>query len=106
MQQDKKAEAISSAMHSLEDGVDMEIAQAAHLMAELANYRVDMEMDGAAGQKALQRMAEAQRHLVEARMKIVGAHASVAEAFEVHNEWPFACPDTIAEVTKLELVKG
>ncbi|MEO9461336.1 MAG: hypothetical protein ABJ242_01250 [Marinomonas sp.] len=104
MQQDQQAKAISAAMHSLEDGVDMEIVQAAQLMALMADYRVEADMDAATGQKALARMADAQKHLIEARMKVVAAHASVADAFEVHNVWPYECPDASAKVTELKLV--
>ncbi|MEP2734923.1 MAG: hypothetical protein ABJP34_01400 [Erythrobacter sp.] len=111
MTQDSKANAISAAMHGLEDGVDLEIGQAAHLMGQLVEYRIDNDMDAAAGQKALARMADAQKHLIEARMKVVAAHASVAEAFEKTHSETFTCPDTQAElqndnVTKLELVNG
>ena len=109
MTQDTKANAISAAMHALEDGVDLEIGQAAQLMGQMVEYRLDNDMDAAAGQKALTRMADAQKHLIEARMKVVAAHASVAEAFEVTNEHPFDCPDFAAKrdsdnVAKLELV--
>lgn len=104
MQQDKQAQAISDAMHSLEDGVDMEIVQAAQLMALMADYRVEADMDAATGQKALARMADAQKHLIEARMKVVAAHASVADAFEVTNAFPFDCPDSAELVPPLKLV--
>ncbi len=105
MQQDQQAKAISAAMHNLEDGVDMEIVQAAQLMALMADYRIEANMDAATGQKALARMADAQKHLIEARMKVVAAHASVADAFEVKNSYPWECPDaSVKEVTPLKLV--
>lgn len=104
MQQDQQAKAISAAMHNLEDGVDMEIVQAAHLMAMMADYRVEADMNAATGQKALARMADAQKHLIEARMKVVAAHASVADAFEVRNGYGWECPDTSAQVHTLKLV--
>lgn len=111
MTQDTKANAISAAMHGLEDGVDLEIGQAANLMSQLIEYRLENDMDAATGQKALTRMADAQKHLIEARMKVVAAHASVAEAFEVTNERPFDCPDFAADaspntVAHLELVNS
>lgn len=109
MTQDTKAKAISAAMHELEDGVDLEIGQAANLMSQLIEYRLENDMDAATGQKALTRMADAQKHLIEARMKVVAAHASVAEAFEVTTGNIFDCPDFAAKrdsdnVAKLELV--
>ncbi len=110
MTQDAKANAISAAMHGLEDGVDLEIGQAAQLMGLMVEYRIDNDMDAAAGQKALARMADAQKHLIEARMKVVAAHASVAEAFEQVTGNGFDCPDFAAEadrdnVTQLSVVQ-
>ena len=109
MTQDSKANAISAAMHQLEDGVDLEIGQAAQLMGQMVEYRIENDMDAATGQKALARMADAQKHLIEARMKVVAAHASVAEAFEVSTKCSYECPDNTAQkptdnVAHLELV--
>lgn len=98
MTQDVQAQKISQAMHGLEDSMDIGISEAAMAMALLANYRLDTDMDAVIGQKALARMADAQKHLVEARMKFVAAHVSAKEAYDATNAIPYKCDKPSAKV--------
>jgi hypothetical protein len=45
-------------------------------------------------------MADAQKALVEARMKFVAAHASLMEAYEVTNKDPWDCDEPSARTSE------
>jgi hypothetical protein len=54
-------------------------------------------------------MADAQKALVEARMKFVAAHASLIEAYETAGPLPWDCDEareTNKPIAQLSVVKG
>ena len=87
---------ISRQIHALEDNLDLLLASAGSLMSEMTQFRVDADMDAIVGQKAITRVAELQRSLVEARMKAIGAHSDLKKIVETKADFPFTCPEKLS----------
>lgn len=84
---------ISRQVHAIEDNLDMLLAAAGTLMSEMTQFRVDHDMEAVDGQRAIARVAELQKSLVEARMKAVGAHSDLKKIIETKADFPFTCPE-------------
>lgn len=84
---------ISRQIHTLEDHLDLLLSEAGSLMSEMTQFRVDHDMDAVDGQRAIARVAELQKSLVEARMKAVGAHSDLKKIIETKADFPFTCPE-------------
>lgn len=93
MEAQTKAHTISRKIHGIEDQLDQLLAEAGDLLAEMANYRVETNMDANLGQRALARVAELQVRIVDARMKAIGAHSDLKKIIETTADFPFTCPD-------------
>lgn len=84
---------ISSQIHDLEDKLDLLLADAGLLMAEMTRFRINTDMDANIGQRALSRLAELQSSVVDARMKACGTHADLKKIIETTADFPFTCPE-------------
>lgn len=68
---------ISRQLSKCEAGADRLLADTAMLAAEMATARADSGAKAGTGQRALQRVIEAQRSLVEAQAGLIRAHADL-----------------------------
>ena len=68
---------ISRQLGKCEAGADRLLADTALLAAEMASARADSGVRTGTGQRALQRIVEAQRSLVDAQAGLIRAHADL-----------------------------
>ncbi|WP_394729473.1 hypothetical protein [Altererythrobacter sp. GH1-8] len=96
--------AISSRIHGIEDRLDLLLAEAGELMAEMTKYRIETDMDANVGQRALTRLAEMQSSLVEARLRACGTHSDLKKIIET-SDIPFTCPKLASEGPKTQSLR-
>lgn len=90
---------ISRQIYSIEDKVDLLLAEVANLMSEMTRYRIDTDLDANIGQRAIlsrraiSRVADIQSKLIEARMRAVGAHSDIQKIIETTTDVPSICPE-------------
>lgn len=85
---------ISSQIHAIEDEIDALLGRAGGLLADMAEYRIETDMDANLGQRPLARVTEMQGKLIEARTKAIGAHSDLKKIIE-KADFPFDCPDPV-----------
>ena len=83
---------ISRGLHGLEDEIDILLSKAGTLLSEVTQFRVEKNLDGNVGHRAIVRLASAQASLVEARTKAIGAHSDLRKIMEERADIPWSCP--------------
>lgn len=92
---------ISRQIHKVEDELDRLLADVGELLVNVANFRINKDLDANIGQRPIARIAAVQTALVEARMKAVGAHSDMRKIMEERADFPVTCPDEMGHLSEV-----